>query len=78
MLDVSCMKEVATYKNLDVWIESRKLVNEIYAMETQLIIASDLGYVNDEIFERNLADITSCKRLINGLIRYHESKASNI
>jgi four helix bundle protein len=48
----------------------------LYEMETQLLIACDLGYVHDTQAKELLAEITRCKQLINGLIRYFESKSA--
>ena len=121
------MKQFATYKDLDVWIEARKLVGEIYTLtakfpreevfgltnqmrraavsvlsniaegcgrgtsrgtvaflfvargslyevETQCVIAFDLKYIDSRNLESISERITSCKRLLNGLIRHHELK----
>lgn len=47
----------------------------LYEMETQLIIACDLGYIEEPDLRDLLAQITRCKQLLNGLIRYFDSKA---
>jgi len=47
----------------------------LYEMETQLLIACDLGYAHDTHVKELLAEITRCKQLVNGLIRYFESKS---
>lgn len=116
--------------DLDVWIECRKLVNQVYALtkkfpreelfglsdqmrraavsvlsniaeacgrgtskattnflfisrgslyevETQSIIACDQQFIKDDELQSLIEQITKCKRLINGFIRYYESKAPN-
>lgn len=122
------MMEIRTYKDLEVWIEGRKLVAEVYLvtrkfpkeelfsltnqirraavsvlsniaeacgrgtsratisflfisrgslyeMETQTIIARDLSYISDEELKALSDRITACKKLLNGFIRYYESKS---
>lgn len=114
-----------TYKDLEVWIEAKRLANEIYSiskkfskeeiygitsqirrcaisipsniaegcgrqssketihflyisrgslyeLETQLFIANDQKYVEDEILENGLKQIETCKKLINGFINYYK------
>lgn len=44
----------------------------LYEMETQILIAVDLGYVNDSDKKSILEKIKSCKRLLNGFINYFQ------
>jgi four helix bundle protein len=44
----------------------------LYEVETQLIIALDLGYLSKEEQTVILNKITSCKRLLNGFINYFQ------
>ena len=44
----------------------------LYELETQLIIANDQKYVEEEIFDDGLKQIETCKRLINGFINYYK------
>lgn len=46
----------------------------MYEMETQLMVACDLGYTTESQLNDILRRITMCKKLLNGLIRYYESK----
>ena len=46
----------------------------LYELETQLIIANELTYLANEAFQKTLEKIGECKRLLNGFIRYYESK----
>jgi four helix bundle protein len=48
----------------------------LYEVETQLIVAYDLGYLSEQDLKDLLVQITKCKQLLNGLIRYFESKTS--
>jgi four helix bundle protein len=48
----------------------------LYEIETQCLIASTLGYLPKEELQDILKHIESCKKLINGLIRYFESKGT--
>lgn len=117
------------YKELDVWINSRKLVKDIYALtksfpkeetygitsqirrsavsvpaniaeghgrnhnkdsiqffhisrgslyelETLLILANDLEYLNKNTINELLSEIETCRKLLNGLIRYFENKGT--
>lgn len=124
------MNNIDTYKDLEVWIEGRKLVSQVYRLtrkfpreelfgltdqmrraavsvlsniaeacgrgtsrgsasllfisrgslyevETQSIIASDLGYCSENELNVLIHQTTICKKLLNGFIRYYESKASS-
>ena len=46
----------------------------LYELETQLYIALDLKYISSEDFERINNRIISCKKLINGFIKYYKSE----
>lgn len=46
----------------------------LYELETQIHISLDLGYIKEEELTRVLAQITSCKKLLNGFINYYKSK----
>jgi four helix bundle protein len=114
-----------TYNDLDVWKESRKLVNQIYTitkefpkdelygltsqirrcavsipsniaegcgrnhtkdsiqffyisrgslfeLETQIYIAFDQNYINEELLNNSIENITTCKKLLNGFINYYQ------
>jgi four helix bundle protein len=42
----------------------------LYELETQLYIASDQKFLGQRTLDTVLAEVTSCKQLLNGLIRY--------
>ena len=42
----------------------------MYELETQLYIASDLDYINEAVLVDALEEVTSCKQMLNGLIKY--------
>jgi four helix bundle protein len=42
----------------------------LYEVETQLYIALDQNYLNQSEFEGLITEITSCKQMLNGLIKY--------
>ncbi|MBI3137093.1 MAG: four helix bundle protein [Sphingobacteriales bacterium] len=44
----------------------------LYELETQIYIAFDLSYLNEEKLEKLLADLEECRRLLSGLINYFE------
>jgi four helix bundle protein len=46
----------------------------LYETETQLLIARDLQYINQEKLSTIIDKIKSCKRLLNGFINYFESR----
>lgn len=48
----------------------------LFELETQLFIASDLGYIDQECLEKLLTQLDDCKKLLNGLIKYFENKES--
>ena len=42
----------------------------LYEVETQLYVALDQEYVKQEAFDEIMAEVTSCKQMLNGLIKY--------
>ena len=48
----------------------------LFELETQLFIASDLSYIDEECLEKFLMQLDDCKKLLNGLIKYFENKES--
>ncbi|MCK5815758.1 MAG: four helix bundle protein [Flavobacteriaceae bacterium] len=46
----------------------------LYELETQLLIASDLEYLNKNEKEILLEKISVCKKLLNGFINYYKNK----
>ena len=42
----------------------------LYELETHLYIASDLDYINEAVLVDALEEVTSCKQMLNGLIKY--------
>lgn len=49
----------------------------LYEVETQSIVACDLNYMGEDDLESLMGRVENCKRLLNGFIRYYESKAAN-
>ncbi len=47
----------------------------LYEVETQIIIAFDLGYISSEEQTTILNSIKSCKRLLNGFINYFQNRS---
>ena len=45
----------------------------LFEVETQLYLAFDLTYLNEESLQKLLVDITNCKKLLQGFIRYYRS-----
>jgi four helix bundle protein len=45
----------------------------IYELETQLLISSDLAYIDQETYNTLFLKIETCKRLLNGFIKYYKS-----
>ncbi len=43
-----------------------------YELETQLYIALDQNYLNQEKFDNLFREILKCKKLINGFIKYYK------
>ncbi|WP_394994616.1 four helix bundle protein [Emticicia sp.] len=50
----------------------------LYELETQLYLSSDLGYFQLNVLNELLEKITTCKQMLNGLIRYFENRISSI
>ena len=46
----------------------------IYELETQLYLAFDIGYLNDDQLSMFLKKIEDCKKLISGFINYYRNK----
>ncbi|WP_179009193.1 four helix bundle protein [Winogradskyella forsetii] len=46
----------------------------LYELETQLYLAFDLDYISNKQLETILEQVTSCKKLLNGFIKYFKSK----
>ncbi len=46
----------------------------LYEVETQIILAYDLGFLSNEEQTTILNNIRSCKKLLNGLINYFQKK----
>ena len=47
----------------------------LYEIETQIIIAFDLGYISNSDQNNIINNIKSCKRLLNGFINYFQSRS---
>ncbi|MES2795349.1 MAG: four helix bundle protein [Bacteroidota bacterium] len=45
----------------------------LYELETQTFVSFDLEYINQEKLTELSNDITECKKMLNGLIRYYET-----
>lgn len=43
----------------------------LYEAETQLYVATNLEYISSEQLNSVLNEITSCKKLLNGFIKYY-------
>ena len=50
----------------------------LYELETQLYLSNDLGYFPLDVLNEILGKITTCKQMLNGLIRYFENRISSI
>jgi four helix bundle protein len=48
----------------------------LYELETQLCLAFDLSYIAEEKLNVFLAEVTECKKLLNGFINYYQRLAS--
>jgi four helix bundle protein len=48
----------------------------LYELETQMYIAYDLSFINEEKLNKLLADLEECRRLLSGLINYFEKNIS--
>ena len=49
----------------------------LYEIETQLLIANELKYLDADKLRPILLEVDQCKKLLNGFIRYLESKAAS-
>jgi four helix bundle protein len=45
----------------------------LYELETQVFVSFDLEYIIQNYLDGIIDDITNCKKLLNGLIRYFET-----
>lgn len=45
----------------------------LFEVETQLYLATDLGYVTEVELNEILAAVTNCKKLLQGFIRYYRT-----
>ncbi|MFK7811981.1 MAG: four helix bundle protein [Maribacter sp.] len=45
----------------------------LYELETQLYLAQDQDYLNEEEFHQLKIQILKCKKLINGFIKYYKN-----
>lgn len=48
----------------------------VFELEAQLYIASDQKYLEENVLETSLEQVTKCKRLLNGFINYYKSRPS--
>lgn len=48
----------------------------VYELETQLFVAMQQGYVQDNESENIFRQFETCKKLINGLINFYKKKSS--
>jgi four helix bundle protein len=48
----------------------------LFESEAQLLVASDLHYIDKEKLEEILSQLTSCKKILNGCIRYKKKVKS--
>jgi len=48
----------------------------LYELETQLCLAFDLTYIGKEKLDVILAEVTECKKLLNGFINYYQRLVS--
>lgn len=48
----------------------------LYELETELYLSFDVGYLSESDLLQILELIKNCKKLLNGLIRYFETKLS--
>ena len=50
----------------------------LYELETQLYLAFDIGYLNEEQLSFILNKVEDCKKLISGFISYYRNKPQGI
>jgi len=43
----------------------------LYELESQLYISFDLTYISEQILSKILQDVLTCKKLLNGFIKYY-------
>ena len=44
-----------------------------FELETQLFIALDLSFIHEITFKEIFTQVNTCKKLLNGFIKYHKS-----
>ncbi len=49
----------------------------LYELETQLCLAFDLSYISEDKLDAALAEVTQCKKLLNGFINYYQKLSSS-
>jgi four helix bundle protein len=49
----------------------------LFELETQLFLSFDLKFIKEEALTQVLNELTDCKKLLNGLIRYNKNLTSN-
>ena len=45
-------------------------------LKHRILIAADLKYISKEELDQTIADVKSCKRLLNRFINYYQSKST--
>lgn len=45
----------------------------LYELETQLFLSYDLNYINEATLNSTLESIITCKKLLNGFIKYYQT-----
>ena len=45
----------------------------LFELETQLFIALDLSFIHEITFKEIFTQVNTCKKLLNGFIKYHKS-----
>ena len=49
----------------------------LYEIETQLILSSDLGFILEDELNKELEQVTQCKKLLNGFINYFQKQSND-
>ena len=49
----------------------------LYEIETQLILSSDLGFILEDELNKELEQVTQCRKLLNGLINYFHKQSDD-
>jgi len=44
----------------------------LFELETQLYLAYDQDYINEDVLNQSIENITTCKKLLNGFINYFQ------